>query len=93
MSSPKAPKVDTSAQDAMMEQQRLQSAALDEEENRRRKRLFSAASGPRAYAGSPLFRRAPSNAAGSAPSIGTSQAGTRVPRAAAPRGGNRYAIP
>lgn len=60
------PKVDTSAQDEIAEQQRLMQADLDEEENRKRKQLLSAAQGIRAYSGSPLFRAAPSNKAGRA---------------------------
>jgi hypothetical protein len=60
------PNIDTSAQDAILEQQRLAQAKLDDEENRRRKKLLAAAQGSRAYRGSPLFRAAPSNTAGAA---------------------------
>lgn len=63
---PKGPKIDTSAQEEALARQKLEQAALDEEENRRRKRLFSAAVGPRAFTGSPLFRRAPGDRAGPA---------------------------
>lgn len=59
------PKVDTSAQDAQLERQRLEEAKLDEQENRRRKRLLAAATGVRSFTGSPLLRAAPGNRAGS----------------------------
>jgi hypothetical protein len=55
------PKIDTTAQDEAMAAARLEQAELDEEENRRRKQLLAAAAGVRAYAGSPMFRAAPSN--------------------------------
>lgn len=79
---PAKPKVDTTAQDAALTQQRLEQAELDDEENRKRKRLLAAAVGPRAFTGSPLFRRAPGDRAGSAP-------GASTPRAVA--GGGRPA--
>lgn len=85
----KPPAVDTSAQDAMLEQQRLAQASLDEEENRRRKRLFAAAQGARAYRGSPLFRRPGSDTAGAAaPAAGTARAVSGSRGGAGPRGGN-----
>jgi hypothetical protein len=92
VSKPKAPKVDTSAQDALLAQQRVQNAALDDEENRRRKRLLAAATGTRAYTGSPMFRRAPSNTAGAASAAQASVGGASI----VPRGGGRdrgYLIP
>jgi hypothetical protein len=75
---PSIPKADTSAQDAALAKQRLEQADLDEEENRRRKRLLAAATGPRAYAGSPLFRRAPGDRAGSIASVVGSAASRAV---------------
>lgn len=69
------PNIDTSAQDALLEQQRLEQADLDSEENRRRKRLLSAATGMRAFAGSPMFRAAPANTAGRAAAAAASVGG------------------
>jgi hypothetical protein len=80
MSKPKSAKVDTSAQDAALAMQRVQQAQLDEEENRRRKRFLSAATGLRAFAGSALFRRAPSNTPGPA----VANAVRPAPRSVAP---------
>lgn len=59
-----APRIDTSPQDQILQQQKLMQAELDAEENRRRKRLLSAAQGIRAFRGSPLFRASPSNSVG-----------------------------
>jgi hypothetical protein len=86
----KKPKVDTSAQDEALEQQRLQMARLDEEENRRRKRLFSAAQGVRAYRGSPLFRAAPGDTAGVGAAVARA-VGAASARAGARRGSGGYA--
>jgi hypothetical protein len=56
----------TPEQVALERLQAEQLANLDVEENKRRKRLLLAVQGPRAYAGSPLLRAAPSNTAGAA---------------------------
>lgn len=83
---PKKPKVDTSAQDAIAAQQRIDAAELDSEENRRRKRLLSAAMGVRAFTGSPLFRAAPANTAGRAAAAAAAVGGA----SAAGPGGSGY---
>jgi hypothetical protein len=93
----KAPKQDTSAQDAALALQRTQSAALDEEENRRRKRLLAAQAGTRGFAGSPMFRRATGNTAAnpvaSALSSGTSATYARASTGAGRGGRSQSMIP
>lgn len=84
------PKPDTSAQEEALAAQRLQQAELDSEENRRRKRLLAAATGARAFTGSPLFRATPGNTATAA--VGTATGGTVRP-SSVPRGGGRSMIP
>lgn len=69
------PKADTSAQDAIAEQQKLAQAELDAEENRKRKQMLSSATGIRAYRGSPLFRAAPANTAGRAATAAATSGG------------------
>lgn len=70
MKTPKAPKP-TAEQLALEKMQADTLANLNNEENRRRKRLLLAAEGARAYNGSPLVRRAPSDKPGAAPPAAT----------------------
>ncbi len=86
------PEVDTSSQDAILEQQRLDSAKINDEENKRRKRLLSAAQGVRSYRGSVFSRASPSNTAGASSGSSSAAVSAQVRNAGfASRGVGNYA--